>query len=142
MFLECMEDNFLTQLVGEPTRGGALLDLHFTNKEGQVGDVEVGGRLGLSDHEMVEFSVLSEITKGVSKTSTLDFWRADFSLFRTLVGRVPWEIVLRGKGVQEGWTLFKKEILKVQGQAVPTRRKIKGRGKWPSLVEQRAFDGT
>ncbi|XP_052629063.1 uncharacterized protein LOC128134875 [Harpia harpyja] len=36
-FLECVEDNFLTQLVGEPTRGGALLDLLFTNREGLVG---------------------------------------------------------------------------------------------------------
>ncbi|KFQ27211.1 hypothetical protein N332_12830, partial [Mesitornis unicolor] len=50
---------------------------------------------------------------------TLDFWRGDFGLFRYLVGRVPWEAVLKGKGVQEGWTLFKKELLKAQEQAVP-----------------------
>ena len=31
-FLECVEDSFLTQLVREPTRGGALLDLLFTNR--------------------------------------------------------------------------------------------------------------
>jgi len=30
-FLECVEDNFLMQLVSEPTRGGALLALLFTN---------------------------------------------------------------------------------------------------------------
>ena len=29
-----MEDNFLTQLVSELTRGGASLDLLFTNREG------------------------------------------------------------------------------------------------------------
>ena len=33
-FLECMEDNFLTQLVREPTRECALLDLLFVNREG------------------------------------------------------------------------------------------------------------
>ncbi|PKU34200.1 hypothetical protein llap_15501 [Limosa lapponica baueri] len=140
-FLECMEDNFLTQLVGEPIRGGASLDLLFPNKEGLVGDVEVGGRLGLSDHEMVKFSILSEVRKGVSKASTLDFRRADFSLFRTLVGRVPWEIILRGKGVQEGWMLFKKEILKAQEQAVPMRRKIKGRGIWPAWLKKELLMG-
>jgi len=32
-FLECVEDKFLMQLVSEPTRGGALLDLLFTNSE-------------------------------------------------------------------------------------------------------------
>jgi len=56
-FLECVGDNFLTQLVSEPTRGGASLDLLFTNREGLVGDVVVGGCLGLSVHEMIEFSV-------------------------------------------------------------------------------------
>jgi len=55
-FLECVEDNFLTQLVREPTRGGASLDLLFTNREGLVGDAVVGGCLGISDHEMIEFS--------------------------------------------------------------------------------------
>jgi len=35
-FLECVEDNFLTQLVSEPTSGGASLDLLFTNRAGLV----------------------------------------------------------------------------------------------------------
>ena len=89
-FLECVEDNFLTQLVGEPTRGGALLDLLFMNREGLVGGVMVGGRLGLRDHEMIEFSILGEAKKVVSKTTTMDFRRANFGLFKALVERVPW----------------------------------------------------
>ncbi|PKU42802.1 rna-directed dna polymerase from mobile element jockey-like [Limosa lapponica baueri] len=140
-FLECIEDNFLTQLVKEPTRGDALLDLLFTNKEELLGGVEVGGHLGLSDHEMVKFSILSEVRKGFSKTFTLDFRRADFSLFRTLVGRVPWEIILHGKGVQEGWMLFKKEILKAQEQAVPMSHKIKGQGKRPAWLNKELLVG-
>jgi len=60
-FLECVEDNFLTQLVSEPTRGGALFDLLLTNRGGLVGDMVVGGHLGLGDHEMTEFSVRDEV---------------------------------------------------------------------------------
>ena len=45
-FLECVEDNFLTQLVREPTREATPLDL-FVNREGLVGDVMVGGLLGI-----------------------------------------------------------------------------------------------
>jgi len=56
-FLECAEDNFLTQLVSEPTRGDASLDLLFTNREGLVGNVLGGGCLGLSEDEMIGFSV-------------------------------------------------------------------------------------
>jgi len=37
-FLECVEDNFLTQLASEPTRGGASLHLLFANRGGLVGD--------------------------------------------------------------------------------------------------------
>ena len=41
-FLECVEDNFLAQLVSEPTMADGLLDLLFTNKERLVGDVVAG----------------------------------------------------------------------------------------------------
>lgn len=34
-----------------------MLDLPFANKEGLMGDVVVGGHLGHSDHEMIEFSI-------------------------------------------------------------------------------------
>ncbi|PKU49228.1 rna-directed dna polymerase from mobile element jockey-like [Limosa lapponica baueri] len=118
-FLECMEDNFLTQLVSEPTRKGIPLDLLLVNREGLVGDVMVGGRLGHSNHQMIEFTILGEVRRGVSRTATLDFRRTDFNLFRRLVDRVPWEAALKGKGVQEGWTLFKKEILEAEEQVVP-----------------------
>jgi len=50
-----------------------------------VGDVKAGGRLGHSDHEMLDFSILVEPWRGVIRTATLDFRRADFNLFRTMV---------------------------------------------------------
>ena len=48
-----------THLVRETTRGVALLDLLFTNR-----DEEVGSCLGQSDHEMLEFSFLGEVRRG------------------------------------------------------------------------------
>ncbi|KAK4822159.1 hypothetical protein QYF61_010420 [Mycteria americana] len=133
-FLECVADNFLTQLVSEPTREGAPLDLLFTSREGLVSHVMVGGRLGQSDHEMIEFLIRGEAARGVSKTATLDFRRADFGLFRRLVERVPWEAALMGKGVQEGWTFFKEEVLKAQERAVPRCRKMSQRGRRPAWL--------
>ena len=72
-------------------RGSKILDLLFLNREGLVGDVKVGRYLGHSDHEMLDFLILVEPQRGVSRTATLDFWRANLSLFRTMVERVPWE---------------------------------------------------
>lgn len=40
-----MEDNFLTQLLREPTRRGAPLDPLLTNRGELAGDVEVGSCL-------------------------------------------------------------------------------------------------
>ena len=38
---------------------------------------------------------------------------------------------MKGKGVQEAWTLLKMEILKTQKQAVPECRKASHRGRRP-----------
>ena len=74
-FLECVGDNFLTQLVNESTRGSKVLDLLFVNV-GLVGDVKFGGHLGQSDHEIIDFSILVEPHRGIIRTATLDFRRA------------------------------------------------------------------
>ncbi|KAK4813319.1 hypothetical protein QYF61_026482 [Mycteria americana] len=96
---------------------------------------EVGiGLFSQSDHEMIEFLIRGEAARGVGKTATLDFRRADFSLFRRLVDRVPWEAALMGKGVQEGWTFFKEEVLKAQERAVPRCRKTSRRGRRPAWL--------
>ncbi|PKU41110.1 hypothetical protein llap_8580 [Limosa lapponica baueri] len=80
---ECVGDNVLTLLVREPTKQGALLDLLFVNREGLVGDVTVGGHFGHIDHEMIQFSILRGVRKGVTRTATVAFQRADFGLFRS-----------------------------------------------------------
>ncbi|GAB0207190.1 hypothetical protein GRJ2_003184600 [Grus japonensis] len=69
--LECVDDNFLLQVIEEPTRRGAMLDLVLTNKEGLVGDVKLKGSLGCSDHEMVEFRILRVARRARSKLTTM-----------------------------------------------------------------------
>ncbi|GAB0175856.1 hypothetical protein GRJ2_000050800 [Grus japonensis] len=72
-FLECVDENFLLQVIKEPTRRGAMLDLILTNKEGLIGDVKLKGSLGCSDDEMVEFRILRAARRARSKLTTLDF---------------------------------------------------------------------
>ena len=40
-FLECIDDNFVTQHVIEPTRGSAVLDLVLTRDPDQISSVDV-----------------------------------------------------------------------------------------------------
>jgi len=97
-----------------PDTGGGSdqgpLDLLFAVKEAFMGR----GHFSCSDHKITALSNFHEERKGISRTSSLNFQRADLSLFRDLVVIVSWEADLKGKGVQEGWTSFRSEILKAQ----------------------------
>ena len=82
----------------EPTRRGALLDLVLTNKEGLVEDVKVGGRLGCTDREMVEIRILHAGSRAISRIKTSEFRRANFGLFKELLGGIPCVRALKAGG--------------------------------------------
>ncbi len=48
--LKVIQDNFLEQVVVEPTRRNNILDLILTNREETVMQVDAGGQLGDSGH--------------------------------------------------------------------------------------------
>ena len=118
-FLQSIDDNFLMQVVEEPTRKGALLDLVLTKKEGLVEDVKVGGSLGCSDHEMVEFRILCGGSRAISRIKTLDFRRANFGPFKELLGGIPWARSFECRGVHECWLLSTHHFLYAQELCIP-----------------------
>ncbi|PKU40284.1 glycerol kinase [Limosa lapponica baueri] len=122
-FLQCLDDNFLTYGVEESTRRGVLLDLILKNKEGLVEDIKVGGSLGCSDHEKIEFRIVDSICKTTSRTETLDFRRDNFDLFKKLLGEIPWVRALEGRGAQESWSIFKYHFLEARDQCIPKSKK-------------------
>ncbi|KAJ7410618.1 rna-directed dna polymerase from mobile element jockey-like [Pitangus sulphuratus] len=84
-FLKNLDDNCLEQVLREVTRKDALLDLLLVNRKDLVNKVEIGGRLGHSDHEAIKFKISVDRKKSAIKPSTLDMRRADFRLLRELV---------------------------------------------------------
>lgn len=67
------------------------------------------------------FKILRAMRKMHSKLATLDFRRAELVLFRDVVGRVPWDKALEGRGVQESCLIFKDHIIQAQEQCIPTK---------------------
>jgi len=67
---------------------------------------------------------MQSLLNQVNRTATLDFRRADFNLLRTMVERVPWEVVLENMGTQEGREYFKEDILEVQKLTIPMSWKM------------------
>lgn len=57
-FLECIDNNILTQVVEGPTRKYVLRNVMLKSNEELTIDVKVGGCLGGSDHRIVEFRIL------------------------------------------------------------------------------------
>jgi len=89
-FLVCIGDDFLIQVTEKPANGGGVLGVIIANKEEQIGNVNVRDVLCCSDHEMVELRILKEGNKANSGITSLGIRRADFGLFRDLLGIIIW----------------------------------------------------
>lgn len=61
-FMQCIDDNFLTEMIKEAIRKGTLLDLILTNKEKMV-----RSSLGCSYHETVELRILKRGSKAKAR---------------------------------------------------------------------------
>lgn len=56
-FLECVDQNFLVQVLDKPTKAEALLDLMLTSAEQTIKEVKTGVSLDCSDHILIEFVI-------------------------------------------------------------------------------------
>ncbi|KFV01564.1 hypothetical protein N340_02894, partial [Tauraco erythrolophus] len=71
---------------------------------------------------------------------TLDFSRADFSLFRDLLARVQWDEALEGRGAQESWLVFTDHLLQAQERCIPTKRKSGRNTRRPAWMNKELLD--
>jgi len=72
----------------------------------------------------------------ISRIKTLDLKKANFGLFKELLGGIPWARALEGTGVQEWWSLFKCHFLYAQEQCIPLRKKSSKGGRRPAWLNK------
>lgn len=70
-----------------------------SSAEELVVGVKVRGSLDCSDHAVFELRIQRGGSNAKSRTGALDLRRAEFGLFRDLLGRMPWVMVLDRGGV-------------------------------------------
>ncbi|CAJ0932325.1 unnamed protein product [Ranitomeya imitator] len=106
-FLLITKKNYLSQLVQNPTRGAALLDLILSNRPDRITNLQVVGHLGNSDHNIVQFHL--SFTRGTCQgvTKTLNFRKAKFDQLRDALNLVDWDNILRNKNTDNKWEMFK-----------------------------------
>ncbi|KGL94878.1 hypothetical protein N301_02103, partial [Charadrius vociferus] len=80
------------------------------------------------------------VRRAHSKLATMDFRRADFGLLRDLLGRIPWDKGLEGRGAQENWLIFKDHLLQAQEQCIPTKRKSGKNARRPAWMNKELLD--
>jgi len=134
--LECIKDNFLIQVTESPTRADAILDLLVTSASKLISDIKIGSSLGCSDHALVEFTVLRDTGQSKTKVRTLNFRKANFQLFKQLVNRILWETVLRDKGAEQSWQIFRDAFHRAKELLMPRCNKSGKEGKRPAWLSQ------
>ena len=116
VFINCLLDNFLTQVVQEPTRHTALLDLILTNDESIVDDIKVEENLGVSDHNIIRFNmnVVSSPKLPVNKEKILDFRNGDFTKFQEMLNLIDWDEEFKDQNCFTMWKHFKQILINIQ----------------------------
>jgi len=131
-FIDCLEDNFLTQHVLNPTRDSSILDLILTSDPELVSDVQIIEKLATSDHSMLTCRVQMDTSTEVTRRMRFDYNRADFEGFRRELSEVDWDRLLSGD-TRNCWTIFKTNIQNLEKKYVPlknVRSKRKAKAIW------------
>jgi hypothetical protein len=132
-FVEAVEEAMMVQLVEFPTHiKGNCLDLVLTNMPERIMEVREAGRLGSSDHVMMEILVKTGVYNGATKR--VNNWRkADWQGMRSNLSKVDWHRELCGKRADRMWETFKRKINTVVKEFVPTRvTTCRGKPVWMS----------
>jgi len=117
--LRTTEEEGISQLVSFPTHyKGNILDLVLTNVPDRVTSISDVGRLGKSDHVMLE--ILAGKSCEVSRRTVKSWNKADWNSIRRETAEVPWRTILAQGTVQEAWDIFKNHIEDLVKKYVPT----------------------
>ena len=87
-FIETIRDNFLSQLITEPTRSRgtdnpSTLDLVLTTEEDMVASTKIEAPLGKSDHSLTMIEILGTVEEQAVKREFLNYDKGDYDGLRS-----------------------------------------------------------
>ena len=141
-FIDTIADQFLSQHVNFATRESNVLDLVLAGEGSTVSEVRRGGKLGTSDHDMIEFCIEcapDDIGPPPTIQCVPNFSRADFvSIRRELFGR-NWQHELHFMNATQSWTHLKNIIECLVKMHVPiVQRRTTDKPMWMTGAAARA----
>ena len=130
-------DNFLTQLVEEPTRLNNILDLLYTSNQDLFSDIEVQENNLLSDHRLIVANmsiVCNEGPEGNENTPlhslrSLNFFDKNVNWERISqeIENINWDEKFNGSDINEIYNQFCSELLNISEKYVPKRKPWSGK---------------
>lgn len=115
--IEFANDNFLEQLVREPTRGNHILDLILVTDEDMVDNITVEDCLANSDHNTVRGRIrVGTNVEDRTVRRKLNFRRANFHRFRRDLSNLSLPEI---DDVEVMWNTLKTRFLEIQASCIP-----------------------
>ena len=128
-FLESIRDNFLQQMVKNPTRRregqrSTLDDLVLVNSESIVSEITHCNPLGKSDHDVLKFDLYIEKSYMKREDVKLDLKKGNYCAMKDEIGKYDWQ-VLHDMNVEDCWITIRDCIIKSMEDNIPKAR-LKG----------------
>ena len=127
VFLECIRDAFLHQMVVYPTRHRegqrpTLDDLILVSDEQLVSDIVHYSPIGKSDHDVLLFQLyINERETEKVDFADFDLGKGNYNKMKEELGRRDWGS-LADMNVEDGWLVVKNTILESMRENIPRRK--------------------
>ena len=114
------QDLGFVQLVNFPTHTkGNCLDLILTNAPEKVSNICEVGRLGKSDHVIIQFE-LAQLGGSLAEKKVIDNWKkADWNGIRQGLESTTWPTTSDGSTTEEAWRFLRDRLSNLKDQFVP-----------------------
>ena len=129
-FLDTTEDLFLTQHVKQATREGNILDLVLSTNPDQIRNVAVTEKLGNSDHNIVEFEIVTEERPASWKTKYRDYRKADYEKIREEIQSEEYTQDTEGDTMYL-WNKLKDKLNDIVERNIPLKERKNGKQQKP-----------
>jgi hypothetical protein len=134
-FVDCLLNNFLLQLVDEPTRGKNYLDLVLSSEENMVQNLSVGEQFETSDHQVIRFDLVCRKNENKTTVKKYDYFRADYDEVRKHMQALQQEtssnyFTNNISEVNDRWINIKNNCLRIRNKYIGPKRKAKNKSKW------------
>ena len=131
IFLDLLQDNYLSQHVNVPTRGNNILDLVISSEANMVEDLKVIEHFATSDHNMVEFNLLVKSKVHDVLIYKYNFSKGNYDDIRNNLSEIDWVELFDGKDTITCYDIFCGELKRLIDDYVPKiKSKTKKRCLW------------